>query len=704
MTDVPSNYSGDNYGYQPTDWSKIPVAGASTYSQYNIPASYQPTPPPDDKIFEEAKYQFSYQQLSSIQGSIQNVRLRIKSQKPGSISQLADWWIKAAQLLDQVWYTVAENAERLHNGNTAGFGGWNSPAADEFLKWGPGATLYSIDQWRTAAYTNVDAFRQLAADVDQAHHDIDALWHEYQRKDAEAQGRWLHSWTNGQTDVPDITTVQPGDGGYGDAQQILGHMYDERTMIWREYSLKAQHQIQDLAHKYYHQLDSRLYDGKGTTFEGPRNAVYDPPKMGMAPPPPPPPVSAAPPPAPPPVAAPPPALASAPPPGPPPGPLAAPAPTNPLIELTDFAKQQMDHATLALNPPPGAAPPAPVGLPALGWLPVLVTGLFAMPPPGLGGTGPNTLTGPGSAPLSGPAGGPALPPPLGSPKLLSKDGVLKSKSGLNNPGGAPPPALGKPGAKGDQATKQAGGPVNGPALENEFARSQPPVSPPVLGKPKAGKDATGKVSGQAPVPGEPMIPGPRAPGAIPPVLNGPRAGAVPAGTLPGGIPAGTLPGGVPGGGPPGELPPALPGGRRGDRSTTGDRGAGAPGGMGTDAFGAASDQPATPAPVLGNPTALRGALPDPPPGNVLRGARGNAPVTGSRSGPAPSPSELASRRRNRPEQRDDAQAAQPAEEAVLVDEEAFIVETPGGPVLTGRPEQPVYQAEPRPALGGGSTA
>ena len=140
--DQQTNYSGDDYGYKGTNWSQIPVSGASTYSMYNISSDYQPTPPPDDGSIFKNEYDYVDNELSGPAQSIQKIRLRIKSQQPGDINALGDWWLKAAQLLDQIWYTVASNAESLHNGDAAGFGGWSSPAADEFLRWGPGATLY----------------------------------------------------------------------------------------------------------------------------------------------------------------------------------------------------------------------------------------------------------------------------------------------------------------------------------------------------------------------------------------------------------------------------------------------------------------------------------------------------------------------------------------------------------------------------------
>jgi hypothetical protein len=115
-----------------------------------------------------------------------------------------------------------------------------------------------------------------------------------------------------------------------------------------------------------------------------------------------------------------------------------------------------------------------------------------------------------------------------------------------------------------------------------------------------------------------------------------------------------------------------------------------------------SDEPGLSARVLGSPAAARsrttGALP---------AEDGNAQLRGTRRGSAagPTPSELSSRHRARPDSglAADVDPANAEDQATVVGDEAWAVPTPGGSLLTGRPDQPAYEAEHRPTLGGGAS-
>jgi len=79
--DLPTNYSGDNYGYTGTNWSQIPVSGASTYSVYNISSDYQPTPPPDDGGIFKNEWDYVDKDLSGPAQTIEKIRLRIPEER-----------------------------------------------------------------------------------------------------------------------------------------------------------------------------------------------------------------------------------------------------------------------------------------------------------------------------------------------------------------------------------------------------------------------------------------------------------------------------------------------------------------------------------------------------------------------------------------------------------------------------------------------
>src|SRR4051794_28287077 len=164
------------YGYQ-GKYANVPVyVYDSQYSQVDFPSDFSPTPKPDSNFKDE--YSYDYEKLSSPARDIESIRAQIKALGPGSISALGDMWYNAANLLSQVAWTTRNQAEALHNGNGK-FAGWSSPAADEFLRWGPGATLFSLQQWQDAANNNAIGLHQLALHVNSAHSRIDHAWTSY---------------------------------------------------------------------------------------------------------------------------------------------------------------------------------------------------------------------------------------------------------------------------------------------------------------------------------------------------------------------------------------------------------------------------------------------------------------------------------------------------------------------------------------------
>jgi len=96
------------------------------------------------------------------------------------------------------------------------------------------------------------------------------------------------------------------------------------------------------------------------------------------------------------------------------------------------------------------------------------------------------------------------------------------------------------------------------------------------------------------------------------------------------------------------------------------------------------------------------------------GADDTPAVRGLRSGTGagqPAPSELSARRRAEAHRGDQRRAGggisaddtSDSDETGVVGDEAWSVPSPGGSLLTSRTDQPAYEAEHRPVLGGGGS-
>ncbi|GAA5188650.1 hypothetical protein GCM10023322_39810 [Rugosimonospora acidiphila] len=684
-----SDSGADNFGYQGNDYQHGFSGDTGTYTQTQLPAKYKPTPKPDSNF----KYPYDYdeQKLSDSMRDIENIRATIKAQQPGSISALADYWVKIVQLLDTVQKAVTSNANALHSGNDHGFAGWSSPAATEFLRWGPGATLYSLKQWTDAANANVRGLRALVDAVLQAHADIDLAWEGYVEESKSDKAGLLQEWTYDPTAIPEAQRKQLP----GPVADKISQIYEHQTAIWRKWSVKAQGIAYELSQKYYAQLEGDIGDGRGTRFEGPSNAVIDNP-MGRTVPPPgrPPggPPRAAPPPAPPPGGAgaapppPPPGASAAPPPPPPNASAPPPPPDNPLNQLTKLAADPPPPP--APEPPPAADTPAPLPDAPPGSSPLLSPNtallLGLTPPPGPGLTG-NAPPGAGSGPGLFDRSTSGVNAPPGSNGLrgtLTRSGVLGKQQGMPRP----------PAAEGAHESAPPGG--QGRAQVSRPRSSAPPQGEEPEGSPgRRGTARPGQGPGDAKRPGAPAFGDEdlfkRGTAASASVLGGRRTN---------GVPNGFQDEPPPRTGPtrPGTSPSVLKAAKPG----RGTPGAGAPV---DEPFGGEPGQPGALRPVLGSPARHRDRAPDERLEEIPRGLRAARHAAGA--APQAGPAELAARHRHAADSAATDTGAHPEEvddvSRVVSDEEAWAVQTPGGPVLTGRAEQPGYQAEHRPVLGGG---
>ncbi|HEU4424695.1 MAG TPA: hypothetical protein VFR67_19395, partial [Pilimelia sp.] len=374
------------------------------------------------------------------------------------------------------------------------------------------------------------------------------------------------------------------------------------------------------------------------------------------------------------------------------------APADPLLRHQQvLANLQRQSATPQPAPRPApapGAPPLPAAVPGPGEAPGLpgdaTTAATAPPPPGM------------VAPASrAPSGTPALPNPAGLQKgVLGRPapsqptgtlppGTVKSPGrtlGRPTPGTAQPPApapppgrtLGRkepvaPGTGKDQRSR-----VAGPAgVEEQFARPPASTAPPVLNNQRPTQRRPGSPAESAPTAkraGTTDGPTLAHPDTAPPVLNRPARVPERSGPVTGKRPErGARPGGT--------GPAQRPGTEW----------------VGVEAAREDATTPVldAPAPPVGGATSKLEEVP-----SKLRGRRPTAArPTAARPSRGAVPPELAARQTS-PGSGTPATSRAEDEPAIVTDEEAFNVETPGGGVLANRRDDTPHRPEPPTALRG----
>jgi urease accessory protein UreE len=631
--------------------------------------------------------------------TIEMIKTRIHNMHPEVLSALADQWLNAWTVLDNVRSYVLKESNLLHDKS------WDSPKArDAFLRKGPGEALAYLDVWMEAAQKNVTALRHLVTIAQDARREIDALVAEYERKLKEAQNVDLGGRLSEWLDIGE----RYGTTSWDDAKKY--QIQEQVQGVQKTYQQKAQELAYKIGNQHY-DYTSMLSSGVGPPYR-PMDAVLNSPGAppmpsfpggpGGAPPPP-----AAPPALPP---------AAPPAPAPPTNPNSLAPNGNPPVAPPVPAPPVKPAPTLPPTVPTSAVPPTPVLPPP----PVALVPLPA-PPPVLPKGGPGGL--PSKAPTSLPPGahqgaptvptgrqqppnpgqltknsfgqrsGASQPPGMNQPpgKTLRRPptpggegehggrGVQRPGAGEHGGRGAPP-QQGRPGDRRradrpDFAERTPGTPIDG---EEAFGRPSGNLTPPVLKNPTGDRGRT-RPGSTAELPPS-MRPGGdgsellRRDGTAPPVLNRP--------------------------GRPGEsLPPATRG-RDDRRSAERDRDRKAPAGadwIGADDARAEAGSSVLDAPTLPPSGSRVSGLEEIPQGLRSRAAtRPTGPARAARPGTV---SPELSKRRTTDERRDQQQVDDEAR-GVVTDEQAFEVQTPGGGVVTSKRDEPVYEPEVRRVLGG----
>lgn len=565
---------------------------------------------------------------------IEQIYEQVMNQHPEQISLLADRWQNAYDLLESVRGQLLLQSTILAEEH------WRSAEARElFMEKGPGKTLAYLDAWMEAAQQNVEGLRLLVGIAHEYRDEMQDLWDEYKEAVASAENlSWYEEQRSGLLGGVEMSRGRFGLPSISWDSSGAREAEAQRQVgdVMEEYSERARELAWRLGNEYTGSL-GLIGNGQGPAFQ-PMNVVLNqphPPLPGVPSVPGMPPVVPN-------VSVPPPPVLPPRLPAPPavtlpgnPGGLAAPAVTPPAAPA----------GPPVVAPAPGVAVP-PVPPPVPGAAPPAVPAAPAPPAVPRAGVARSAFSPP--APRGSGAGDLAARP-------TTPPGVIRGSGTAGIPPPNAPPAPGRtigrkpPGAAGPDE----GRPVTGAPATPESPFAGPPTGavPPVLKNQHAGPPQRGKGRPRPPEGRDPVHPrGPwHPPSAVPPVVARPAAP------------------------PPPPEPRRRPARKRPDPLAP--------------RWEAAAP---TVGPVIN--------APEPPSRHpkvskvdaVPPGLRGKSTAKGV-------PQEIAARR-TVPEGAA-PRSADPADvERIVVDEEAFTVETPGGGVVTRKPEDTSPRAEPPTAL------
>ncbi|MEU5553776.1 hypothetical protein ABZ738_28785 [Micromonospora sp. NPDC047793] len=530
----------------------------SDYYGWQPPSYHMYSGVSDDYAAERAAQSTPYEPTSWDSVNIEQMWEYVRKESDERTTALAEMWRRAASLLQSTRDNLQRHADSLD-------AKWQSPAARVFMG-RVGATLHSLDEWKTVASNNATGLEQLASKIKTTQQDMLALWQEYQAEQRNQQ------------------RIYDEDKAKVTFSDIFGDKHKSYEEVQTEFHQRAKNIAKPLADLYIDVYITNI--SRGGKFKGPTDAVIN---YGSAPRP------------------------GAP--GRPGGAPGAPSLNGSRPNRPDMPNRPNtgDRPAAPAAPPPGTpdgvslagttAPVAPAGPPPAAPPPVNTPNTPVAP-----GPAPPPVTGPGLRPANpglhqpGSGGRPNAPrtslPGAGGPTTPGSRGpapnrpTLPGAGGAGNGAGAPPggkrgPAPNRPTLPGNTGAPGAPGARPGrPGGLRPTGSPTPPASSPKL------PGSTARPGQRGAAPGRPAA-------SPPPSLGGQR------GTTPGTPKAGAAPGGR------GATPPATPSGK----STPGT---GARPGL-TGRTGAARPAPTTgPAPSLGG-RRVGGSVPKPRTGQARDG-------------------------------------------------------------------------------------
>ncbi|WP_433530408.1 hypothetical protein ACQPYA_30350 [Micromonospora sp. CA-263727] len=463
----------DYYGYRPI--SNHPMYGG----------------PPDDYAAERAAQSTPYEPTVWESVNIEQMWEYIRKESDERTTALAETWRRAASLLQATRDNLKRHADSLE-------ARWQSPAARVFMS-KVGATLHSLDEWKTVATNNATGLEQLADKIKTAQGDMRTLWQEYQAEQVR-QGERRSNDEGFQ--ASDLVDWIPGVTGNN------GRSYED---VQNDYHQRAKNIAKPLADFYIDVYISNI--SRGGMFKGPTDAVIRTP-------------------------------------GDVPGPGApgAPRPVKPTTGPDPNRPDRPVRPDMPTRPDVGEPTPGPTPPPANLPEGVGLAGGAATAPPAPPPAAPPVTTAPNAPATPGPAVPPVAGPgprPVGPGPNPPNSGARPATPRTNLPGAGAPASPGGRGPAPNRPTLPgASGPGGGSSTPGGGRRGPAPNRPTLPGNTGAGTPGGGRPrSGPAarpgasttPPPSSPRLPGstagsgqrgtPGRPTAPPPSLGGQRGAA-----------------------------------------------------------------------------------------------------------------------------------------------------------------------------------
>ncbi len=199
----------------------------------------------DDYAAERAAQATPYQPTAWEDVNIETMWEHVRKESDERTTALAEMWRRAASLLESTRDNLKRHADSLD-------AKWSSPAAREFMS-RVGATLHSLDEWKTVASNNATGLEQLAGKIASSQRQMTELWKEYQAEQKRQQEIF-------EKDKAKIT--------FGD---IFGDKHKTYDQVQKDFHQRAKNIVKPLADLYIDVYISNL--SRGGKFKGPTDAV-----------------------------------------------------------------------------------------------------------------------------------------------------------------------------------------------------------------------------------------------------------------------------------------------------------------------------------------------------------------------------------------------------------------------------------------------
>ncbi|MBO4206433.1 hypothetical protein GSF22_10495, partial [Micromonospora echinofusca] len=222
----------------------------------------EPTINWDDPKFSDADQERSNQLFAN--DSIEKIYQRVMAQNANAVREAADQWYRVSQVIQDISDRVLNAARGLKyggDGSPGNSGGWTGKGADAFLARGPGATLKSLDDWRSAAITNWLGTLSLADTITSHQSRMSTLYAEYKQAMVTFGREWQERNIG--------TDVSIEDAGPHAQDKYVTALRTEQIM----WSKRAQQIQYEMARSYWSIMSEDLNGGRATVYEGPTDAV-----------------------------------------------------------------------------------------------------------------------------------------------------------------------------------------------------------------------------------------------------------------------------------------------------------------------------------------------------------------------------------------------------------------------------------------------